>query len=217
MSLQSILRDRNVEAYRVTKKLLLTYSPVFDAIFDSLNTGFTVRWANIDFHPSNRSVVNVIGMLYYKIGEIMRNTANGEVIYIDDTNVDNYARPIRMILPVHQLEVMDVDGLILFVQEASAVIERSSHEELDILLADDVFITRTFTAFKTQSEKEHDPPAAIQMIETPLDSKTVSGQGNAAIVKKAPVHSHEGFDLDKLELDDIQLLNLKLLRIEGQA
>lgn len=217
MSLQSILRERNVAAYRVTKTLLATYSGVFDAVFESLNTGFNIKWHGIDFHPSNRRVVNVVGMVFHKPGEMLTNEANGEVVYIDETNVDSYSRPIRMILAVHQIEAMDVDGMKQFVQETGAVIEQSSHDELDIMLADDNFLNKTFAAFKTKTEQESDTPKAIEVIETPLDSERVTGKPKQSIVKQAPKQSHEGFDLDELELDDIQLLNLKLFRPEGQA
>lgn len=214
MSLQATLRDRNVTAYRITKQLLTEYAPIFDEIFDSLNTGRSVKWANIDFHPSNRVIVNVVGMLYHKIGEMMINDV-GETIYIDETNVDSYSRPIRMILPVHLVESGDVDGLILFVNETSAVIAQSSHEELDIMFADDIFVKRTFTAFKSQGDKEKETPHAIEVIKTPLDVKKMVDPDN--VVKPAPKHAYEGFDLDGLDLDASQLLNLRLLKPVGQA
>jgi hypothetical protein len=119
-----------------------------------------------------------------------------------------------MILPVHLVESADIDGLILFVNETSAVIAQSSHEELDIMFADDIFIKRTFTAFKSQGDKENSTPHAIEMIKTPLDAKVVDPDN---VVKSAPKHSYEGFDLDELDLDASQLLNLRLLKPEGQA
>lgn len=211
MKLDSTLTRRNVAAFQVTEKLLAVYAPVFDEVFETLGTGLEVEWVNIDFHAANKVVVNVLGILKRKIGEMIRND-EGESIYIDATNVDNYARTIRMILPVHLIELADIDGLKLFVQETSAVIAQSSHDELDILFADDVFITNTFTAFKTNADIT--PPEAIAPVDTPLDRVPLKDTKN---VKSAPKNQYEGFDLDQLELDDKQILSLRLMKPEGQA
>jgi len=194
MSLVKQLTDRNMTSSRVTKSILDVYGEVFDAVFESLHIQMKAKWVSIEFHYTNPLLVNVIGVLSHPIGDIMHNDYDEE-IFIDETNVKNYSSPIRMVLPLHAIEERDINALVKFISETSRVIADSSQEEFDIMLADDIFLAKTFTAFKDLGKKKN-----LQFTE-----------------KKRPPIEHEGFDLRDSDLDEAQIQFLKIMRPEGQA
>lgn len=194
MGLVKQLTDRNIASNKVTKSVLEVYGEIFDAVFESLHIQMTAKWISIEFHYANPLLVNVIGVLSHSVGDIMHNDYDEE-IFVDETNVKNYSSPIRMILPVHCIEDRDINALVKFISETSRVISDSSQEEFDIMLADDIFLAKTFTAFKDLAKKKN-----LQLAR-----------------KTRPCIEHEGFNLGDADLDDAQILFLKIMRPEGQA
>lgn len=216
MGLESMLTERNVDAFKITKKILDTYSHVFDAIFSSIGTGINVEWVTVDFHPSNKAVINIIGILKRTIGETMYTDAK-EVIYIDETNVDHYSRPVRMILPLHLVELYDVEGLKLFVQEVGEMVSQSSHDELDILIGDDTFLSQTFSAFKSTNELERNTPLPIQYTDNMDENISAESHKVGKIDRSTLKYMYDVFNLEECGLDEIQLQSLWIMKPEGQS
>lgn len=188
MAIKRELSIRNKTVNDISKGIIKQYESLFNELFDKMvNSRMNVRWVGIDFHQHNTLLLSVIGVAKYNPGEVIGSESN-DVVYIDETNADNYSRPMLIIIPTHLVEARDIKGLLQFVTEYSELARESSTEELELMLADDSFLQKMFTAFKD-----------------------ISTQGNVV------VDEHEGFDLTKLELDDIQMQQLKLMRIEGQS
>jgi hypothetical protein len=194
MGLVKQLTDRNIASNTVTKSILEAYGEIFDDVFESLHIQMKVKWISIEFHYANPLLINVIGVLSHSVGDIMHNDYDEE-IFVDETNVKNYSSPIRMILPIHCIEDRDINALVKFISETSRVISDSSQEEFDIMLADDIFLAKTFTAFKDLGKKKN-----LQFTE-----------------KKRPPIEHEGFNLRDSDLDEAQIQFLRIMRPEGQA
>ena len=191
MSIERDLNDRNNQTYELTKSIINKYSDLFDEIFADISGGnMDVKWVNIDFHPSNDIMVNIVGIANYNAGEIITNDFD-EVIFIDENNKENYAKPVRMILPTPLIEGGDVEKLLTFVEEYTQIIMASSHEEAELMIADDEFIKKNFSFFK---------------------------ENKSNVKKKKKIkEEYDGFNLSDLDLDELQLQQLKLLKPEGQS
>ena len=189
MTLTKQLLARN-EIYTVaTNSIIDKYRDTLDTTFDNIvESKMSINWTSIDFHPANRLLLNVIGEATHKIGSTVRNIA-GESIYIDETNISNYNKLMRFLLPLDPVSSGDTDALVQFLKEYSSIVERYSQEELEHSVADLTFLIEHFSIFSKKFE----------------DVK----------INKADLH--DGFDLNKFDLDEVQLRQLKMLRPEGEV
>lgn len=202
MSLGKRISDRNQPVKKATTKILNDYSDVFDEAFKLIcNDEMVSKWVAVDFHSNTTRLINLIGIATYRIGSTA-SYESGEPLYIDENNVMDHAQHLRMVLPIILVDDVDIDGIEIFMKEYSELVHTSSPDEMDLMVADDAFLIECFTCFKEGLSIAKEPT------EEPM---------NELKVKSAPRLEYEGFDLTELELDEIQLQQLRLLRPEGQS
>jgi hypothetical protein len=186
-SLIASMHERNVMFRKTTQDIMGAYSETLDMFFTCVSEGkMTITWASIDFHPTNDKFVNMVGMAKHNAGEIL-TMENGDEIYIDETNIDNYIRAMRFVLPLDPIESGDLDALLMFMEEFGQLSSHMSEMEVEALLSDDTFLKETFSAFSD------------------IDPEDIP-----------PIKFNE-FDLTDLSLDEAQLQQLRLLGAEGKT
>jgi hypothetical protein len=187
MTLENEIKTRNKDAFIATEKIIAKYTNIFDEAFEYLSAReMNAEWVAIDFHPYNIDFINVVGVARYKVGSIIPNESD-EVIYVDESNVNNYERPMRMIIPLELIELNDLKGIKKFLKEYSQLIGQTSQDEAELLISNSEFLEKNFSFFGGSMKK---PKQKIE---------------------------HEGFDLSDLDLDEVQIQQLRLLRPEGQS
>jgi hypothetical protein len=150
-----LTNERNGMFRKATRNILVTYSDILDIFFKYVSEAkMTIEWASIDLHPTNDNFLNLVGMAKHNVGEILV-TESGDEIYVDESNVDNYVRAMRFVVPTNLVESRDVDGLLLFMEEFGELSTHMSEMEVEALFSDDTFLKETFSAF---SDTNHEPP-----------------------------------------------------------
>lgn len=190
MGIEKDLRDRNERANNRTKKILDECRGILDDLFVVVsNDRMSVEWTTLDFHPITSKLLNFIGIAKYNSGQTVKNEYD-EVIFIDESNQDNYTKTIMLIAPTHLIDVKDFNGIIQFMEEYSKLARDMEPELLTIMLSDEEFLAKNFTAF---------------------------GGKDGTSTAKRKSDRYEGFDLSDLDLDELQLKQLKLTNPGGQA
>jgi hypothetical protein len=189
MTLINSIIKRNEYYKDITHEVIEKYKLVFDAAFLAIaKPKLNVHWIGIDLHPNTSKLLIIIGMATYEEGGIIASP-DGEAIYIDSTNKNNYNTGIKLILPINLIENYDAEGAEKFIHEYIALGNNISVEEIEMLLSNDKFLKKSFSAFK--------------------DIKIEKSKNN--------VNEYDGFDLNEFDLDDIQIKQLKLGKFGGQS
>lgn len=190
MSIRDAILARNKSVTVQTDKIFKMYGSIFKEIFSRITGNkFIVEPIAIDLHPVNSDFLSLIGMSKHKVGDTIL-TESGNKILIDKTNVDSYTRAIRIILPYAPVEANDINTIIQFLNEYSVIVEKLDSETVDIMLGDTEFLNEMFSLY--HGSVDNPPKTQARLI-------------------------YDGFDLTDLNLDHMQLLQLKLMRSEGQS
>jgi len=178
MMLSKDMRARNDIFSHATQDIFKQCSDTLDIFFDHMVEGrMSPTWFSIDFHPGNEKLVNVVAMGNHKVGQTLI-ADNGDEIYIDEENVNNYAIVMRFMVPLKFIESGDVDAMVLFMEEFGELATKIPELEIESLVADNNFLKDVFTAF---SDDE---------------------------LAKDNVEKYKGFDMSGLSLEQIQQLKL---------
>lgn len=191
MGLISDLKKRNNLFNMYSTNLIKEYGPCMRSAAEKLTESkLDIKWSMLDFHPHNTMLMIAVGVGTHKVGQIIKNDAE-EVIYVDESNVKNYVVPLKFIFPLHSVNEKDADTLTIFLMEYGNLLDEFGHDELEVLITNPAFLKEKFTAFGEKFS----------------DVKITGSMKN----------EYEGFNLDELELDDVQLQYLRNNKPEGQS
>jgi hypothetical protein len=203
------LKERNESYVQSSKEIIEEYEDFLDKIFielakNSASQEMSIDWATIDFHRLNPLLVNVVGIAHYNIGSIVKLPGDSdEVIYIDETNVNNFRQPVRLVLPTEELSGLKLDESLQFVVEYTRLLEYMDSDDIEEFVSDPSFLKRHFTLFGKEPNEE-----------LRLNTDEMSTPKPVNVPDK---EMHDDFDLSNLDLDEAQIASLKLLGGEGTS
>lgn len=201
MDLVSLINDRNKAYQKLTEEIISIYSEVFNTAFSVIaQPNMEAVWSTVEVYSTSPLFVTLYGSTTYAVGSILKSEDGNDLIYIDETNKNNYSKVFKMILPIELVVKFDLLGVVDFITEYIELAKNVNPEDFEKLLNDREFLRKNFSTFDTNRE---------------LKSHTITN-------KLSPMYNnstdnYEGFDLGKCGIDDIQKINLKIGKFEGNV
>src|SRR5690606_12451027 len=136
----------------------------------------------------------------YTSGTILKSPEETDLIYVDETNKNNYNKVFKLILPIHLVVQFDIDGVVKFISEYIDLMLDISIEDLEASLNNRDFLKKMFTAFSEAGKSD----------DANVISKTAKNYTQ-------DVDNYDGFNLSNFDIDDIQKINLRIGKFEGNV
>lgn len=199
LELAAALSERNTVYNKFSERIISDYKDVLnEAINFSTDNKLNIEWYNMDFHPSNNKLLSILGVARHKVGDTVMNEETNEIIYIDESNVNNYIKPLRLILPVKSVSNKNTEEILCFIKEFSKLTIELYPDDIETMLGEDEFLNMLFTAFG----------GSLDNIMPSEDEENAVGDQPIKKIKRMV----GGFDVADLELDEAQLNQLELLK-----
>lgn len=206
MNLPKDMTKRNDIFNKLSEEIVEKYGGILTEVFHHASkTDLDIKWYNMDFHQNNGRLLVAIGSISHKVGDIVSNEKN-EQTYIDESNINNYLKPMKLVLPVKFVNSGDIESAVTFIEEYSILMYKLYPEDIETFIGDNDFLNLVFSAFGGT-------PNNIETLDKELEkyNKQMSPPPIKTPDEKEP-EVVQGFDVSELDLDEAQIQQLMLMK-----